>query len=67
LFEGSKQSKLSMCVRLLTHKASYSVADKGVDDVTKMLLDSTPFKDNLPTTYSDVERLVMKLIRLSIA
>ena len=40
-----------MCVRLLAFKASYSVTDKGVDDVTKMLLDSTPFKDNLPATY----------------
>ena len=61
LFEGCTQSKLSMCVRLLAHKANYSVADKGVDDITEMLLDVTPFKDNLPATSYDAERLVMKL------
>ena len=50
-----------MCVRLLAHKANYGVADKGVDDITEMLLDVTPFKDNFPETYYDAERLVMKL------
>ena len=61
LFEGCTQSNLSMCARLLAHKAGYGVADKGVDEITKMLLDVTPFKDDFPATYYDVERLVMKL------
>ena len=61
LFDGCTQSKLSMCVRLLVHKANYSVADKGVDEITEMLLDVTPFKENLPATYYDAERLVMRL------
>lgn len=61
LYEGSSHSKLSMCVWLLAHKSNYGSPDAGVDDVTKMLKAATLFKDNLPASYYDAQRLVMKL------
>lgn len=48
LFKGSKKSKLSMCVRLLAAKANWNVPDQRLEFFTKMMLDVTPTKENLP-------------------
>ncbi|CAK8564730.1 unnamed protein product [Lathyrus sativus] len=61
LFEGSADSKLSMCVRLLAAKSNWNVPDQCLEYFAKMMLDATPTKDNLPTSYYDAKRLVSKL------
>ncbi|CAK8534900.1 unnamed protein product [Lathyrus sativus] len=61
LFEGSTDSKLSMCVRLLAAKSNWNVPDQCLEYFAKMMLDATPTKDNLPTNYHDAKRLVSKL------
>ncbi|KAI5396620.1 hypothetical protein KIW84_023799 [Lathyrus oleraceus] len=61
LFEGSSDSKLSMCVRLLAAKSNWNVPDQCLEFFAKMMLDATPTKDNLPTSFYDAKRLVSKL------
>ncbi|KAK2441483.1 hypothetical protein QL285_012776 [Trifolium repens] len=61
LFEGSFDSKLSMCVRLLAAKSNWNVPEDCLEFFSKMMLDATPVKDNLPTSYYDAKRLVSKL------
>lgn len=61
LFEGSSYSKLSMRVRLLIVKSNGNVPDQCLEFFIKMMLDATPTKDNLPTSFYDAKRLVSKL------
>ena len=61
LFEGSSDSKLSMCVRLLAAKSNWNVSDQCLEHFAKMMLDSTATKDNLPTSYYDAKKWVSKL------
>nr|KYP36031.1 hypothetical protein KK1_042873 [Cajanus cajan] len=61
LFEGSSESKLSICVRLLACKSNWNVLDQCVDFITKMLLDIAPMNTTLPKNYYDAKRLVSKL------
>ncbi|KAI5423193.1 hypothetical protein KIW84_046256 [Lathyrus oleraceus] len=61
LFKGSSDSKLSMCVRLLAAKSNWNVPDQCLEFFAKMMLDATPTKDNLPTSFYDAKRLVSKL------
>ncbi|CAK8543689.1 unnamed protein product [Lathyrus sativus] len=50
-----------MCVRLLDAKSNWNVPDQCLEYFAKMMLDATPTKDNLPTSYCDAKRLVSKL------
>ncbi|GAU47807.1 hypothetical protein TSUD_404120, partial [Trifolium subterraneum] len=61
LFEGASDSKLSMCARLLADKSNWNVPEDCLEFFSKMMLDATPVKDNLPTSYYDAKRLVSKL------
>ena len=61
LFEGSADSKLSMCVRLLALKSNCGATDVCLDLVTKMMLDSSPIRDGLPKSYYEAKSLVSKL------
>ncbi|KAI5397198.1 hypothetical protein KIW84_063138 [Lathyrus oleraceus] len=61
LFEGSLDSKLLMCVRLFVVKSNLDVPDQCLEFFTQMMLDVTPTKDNLPTSFYDAKRLVSKL------
>ncbi|KAK2429708.1 hypothetical protein QL285_028127 [Trifolium repens] len=61
LFEGASDSTLSMCVRLLAAKSNWNVPDMCLEFVTKMMLDATPVKDNMPKSYYDAKKLVSKL------
>ncbi|XP_024634536.1 uncharacterized protein [Medicago truncatula] len=61
LFEGSSQSKLSMCVRLLAGKSNWNVPEECAEYYTKMMRDSTPVPENLPLSYYEAKQLVMKL------
>ncbi|GAU49929.1 hypothetical protein TSUD_408300 [Trifolium subterraneum] len=61
LFEGSSDSKLSMCVRLLASKSNWNVPEDCLEFFSKVMLDATPVKDNLPKSYYDAKRLVSKL------
>jgi hypothetical protein len=56
LYEGSSDSKLSMCVRLLAARSNWNVPEDCLEFFSKMMLDSTPVKDNMPTSYYDVKR-----------
>ncbi|KAI5412414.1 hypothetical protein KIW84_057184 [Lathyrus oleraceus] len=55
LYEGSLESKLSICVRLLTVNANLNVPDQCLKFFTKMMLDATP------TSFYDERKLVSKL------
>ena len=61
LFEGSSDSRLSMCVRLLAAKSNWNVPDQCLDFFARMMLDATPVKENMPTSYYDAKRMVSKL------
>ncbi|CAK8575475.1 unnamed protein product [Lathyrus sativus] len=50
-----------MCVRLLAAKSNWNVPDQCLEYFAKMMLDATPTKDNLPTSYYDAKWLVSKL------
>ena len=61
LFEGSPDSKLSMCVRLLASKSNWNVPDQCLEHFAKMMLDSTATIDNLPTSFYDAKKWMLKL------
>jgi hypothetical protein len=61
LFEGSPDSKLSMCVRLLGLKSQFHVPELALDLMTKMILDGSPINDGLPRSYYEAKQLVSKL------
>ncbi|CAK8577297.1 unnamed protein product [Lathyrus sativus] len=61
LFEGSSDSMLSMCVRLLAAKSNWNVLDQCLEFFAKMMLDATPVKENMPKSYYDAKRMVSKL------
>jgi len=55
LFEGSSESKLSICVRLLACKSNWNVPDECLDFIAKMLQDVTPMNKALPKNYYDAK------------
>ncbi|KAI5405777.1 hypothetical protein KIW84_052518 [Lathyrus oleraceus] len=61
LFEGSSDSRLSMCVRLLTAKSNWNILDHCLGFFAKMMLDASPMKENMPTSYYDTKRMMSKL------
>jgi len=61
LFEGARDSKLSVCVRLLSYKSNWNIPDQCLEAFTKLLLDLTPPNMSLPKSYYDAKRLVSKL------
>jgi len=61
LFEGAKDSKLSIYLKLLACKSNWNVSDQCFDFITTMLLDVTPIKEGLPKKYYDAKRLVSML------
>ncbi|GAU24138.1 hypothetical protein TSUD_83730 [Trifolium subterraneum] len=61
LYEGASDSKLSICVRFIAAKSNWNVHEDCLEFFSKMMLDTTPIKDNLPTNYYDAKRLVSKL------
>jgi len=44
LFEGSLESKILVCVRLLSYKSNWNVPDQCLQNFTKLLLDISPAK-----------------------
>ncbi|CAK8577710.1 unnamed protein product [Lathyrus sativus] len=50
-----------MCVRLLATKSNWNVPDQCLEYFAKMMLDVTPTKGNLFTSYYDAKRLMSKL------
>ncbi|PNX83399.1 hypothetical protein L195_g039441, partial [Trifolium pratense] len=63
LFEGSTDSKLTVCVRLIGLKSQYLVSELAMDLIAKLVLDTTPipFRGDLPQTYYEAKQLVSKL------
>ena len=61
LFEGSTDSKLSVCVRLLGLKSQFNVAELCMEYMTRLMLDTTTIRGLLPQSYYDAKRLVSKL------
>ncbi|KAK2389321.1 hypothetical protein QL285_062919 [Trifolium repens] len=63
LFEGSTDSKLIVCVKLLGIKSRYLVPELAMEDITKLCLETTPIpaRGDLPRTYYEAKQLVSKL------
>jgi len=61
LFEGARDSKFSVCVRLLSYKSNWNIPNQCLEAFTKLLLDLTPPNMSLSKSYYDVKRLVSKL------
>lgn len=54
LFDGSPNSKLSMCVRFLGLNSQFHVSNTCLDFMTNMMLNATPiWNDTFPTSYYD--------------
>ncbi|KAI5411002.1 hypothetical protein KIW84_056239 [Lathyrus oleraceus] len=60
-FKGLSDSNLSMYVRLLVVKSNWNIPYQCLELFAKMMLDATRTKDNLPTSFNDAKRLVVKL------
>jgi len=61
LFKGAKDSKLSICVRLLACKSNWNVPDQCLEFIIQMFLDITSINGSLPKIYDDAKRLVLEL------
>ncbi|PNX59693.1 hypothetical protein L195_g059814, partial [Trifolium pratense] len=63
LFEGSTDSKLTVCVKLLGIKSQYLVPELAMDLIAKLVLETTPIsaRGDLPQTYYEAKQLVSKL------
>ncbi|CAK8561169.1 unnamed protein product [Lathyrus sativus] len=64
LFEGSSNSMLSICVRLLATKSNWNVPNQCLEFFAKMMLDATPVKENMPTSYYNVKRMGLKVKKI---
>jgi len=53
LFEGERDSKLSVCVRLLSYKSNWNIPNQCLEAFTKLLLDLTPPNMSLPKSFYD--------------
>ncbi|KAK2370919.1 hypothetical protein QL285_083923 [Trifolium repens] len=63
LFEGSTDSKLTVCVKLLGLKSQYLVLELAMDLIAKLCFETTPIhaRGDLPRTYYEEKQLVSKL------
>ncbi|KAI5408293.1 hypothetical protein KIW84_054205 [Lathyrus oleraceus] len=52
---------LSICVRLMVLKSYLNVPDQCMEFFAKMILDVTPVKENMYTSYYDAKRMMSKL------
>jgi len=59
--KGVRDSKLSICVRLLFYKSNWNIPNLCLEAFTKLLLDLTPPNMSLSKSYYDAKRLVLKL------
>ena len=60
-FEGVTESKLSVCIRLLSFKSNWNIPNQTLDNIAKLILDLTPPNNFLPNNYYVAKRLVSKL------
>ncbi|KAI5415722.1 hypothetical protein KIW84_040944 [Lathyrus oleraceus] len=58
LFEGSSESKSSMCIRLLVAMLNWNIPNQCLEFFANMMLNVTPTKDNMPSSFYDAKRLV---------
>jgi len=61
VFEGVTESKLSICIRLLSFKSKWNIPNQALDNIAKLILDLTPPNNYLPNNYYEAKRLVSKL------
>jgi hypothetical protein len=62
LFEGSRDSKLTVCIKLLGVKSQYLVPEVAMDLITKLMLEITIDRPlDLPKNYYETRQLVAKL------
>lgn len=61
LFEGSTESMLSTCVRLLGARANHNATEELVSYMVKLMLDTSPIRSRLPSSYYEAKQLVSKL------
>ena len=61
VFEGVRESKLSVCIRLLAFKSNWNVPNQALDQIAKLILDLTPPNNPLPNNYYEAKKLVSKL------
>jgi hypothetical protein len=63
LIEGCTDSKLTVCIRLLGLKSNYLVAELAMDQIQKLVLDTTPIsvRGDMPQSYYEAKQLVSKL------
>ncbi|KAK2413740.1 hypothetical protein QL285_036417 [Trifolium repens] len=62
-FEGSTDSKLTVCIQLLGIKSQYLVPELAMDLMAKLCLKTTPIpaRHDMPQTYYEAKQLVSKL------
>ncbi|WJX35324.1 hypothetical protein P8452_23334 [Trifolium repens] len=62
-FEGSTDSKLTVCVKLLGLKSHYLVPELAMDFIAKLCLETTPTsaRHDMPQNYYQAKQLVSKL------
>ncbi|KAK2362060.1 hypothetical protein QL285_087156 [Trifolium repens] len=62
-FEGSTDSKLTVCVKLLGIKSQYLVPEVAMDLMAKLCLETTPIpaRHDMPQNYYQAKQLVSKL------
>ena len=61
VFKEVKESKLLVCIRLLSFKSNWNILNQALDNIAKLILDLTPPNNSLHNNYYEVKRLVSKL------
>jgi len=61
VFEGVIESKLLVCIKLLSLKSNWNISNQALDNIAKLILDLTPPNNSLPKNYYEAKRLVSKL------
>ena len=61
VFERVTESKLLVCISLLSFKSNWNIHNQALDNIAKLILNLTPPNNSLPNNYYEAKRLVSKL------
>ncbi|XP_047155998.1 uncharacterized protein LOC124827058 [Vigna umbellata] len=61
VFDGSSESKLSVCIKLMACKSNWNVPNQAMDFISKLILELTPVNNSLPKNYYEAKQCVSKL------
>ncbi|BAT88553.1 hypothetical protein VIGAN_05208100, partial [Vigna angularis var. angularis] len=61
VFDGSSESKLSVCIKLMACKSNWNIPNQAIDFISKLILELTPVNNSLSKNYYEAAKCVSKL------